>query len=74
MEEFASLLELLGSLLGAGLLTTVGLLTENAGIADTLAGPSVFGLWEVGMGLLLLYAGVYMLGYKRVWLSLRGTA
>ena len=77
MNGFGSLAELLSVLLAAaaaGLLTVVGALTENAGIADLLAGPSVFALWEIGMGLLLLYAGLYMLGYRRVWLELRGTA
>ena len=74
MNGFGSLVELLSLLLAAvaaGLLTVVGALTENAGIADLLAGPSVFGLWEVGMGALLLYVGIYMLGYRRVWLGLR---
>ena len=71
MKGLVSLLELLASLLAAGVLTLDGLLTENAAVADLLAGPSFFGLWELGMGLLLLYAGVYMLGYKRVWLGVR---
>jgi len=74
MTGFASLGELLGRLLAAlaaGLLTVVGVLTENAAVADLLAGQSVFGLWELGMGALLLYVGVYMLGYRQVWLGLR---
>jgi hypothetical protein len=75
MNGFGSLGELLSLLLralAAGILTVVGALTENAGIGDLLAGPSVFGLWEVGMGALLLYVGIYMLGYRQVWLGLRG--
>ncbi|MDS0280818.1 hypothetical protein [Haloarcula onubensis] len=74
MNGFGSLADLLGLLLAAAagaLLTVVGALTENAGIADLLAGQSVFGLWEVGMGALLLYVGVYMLGYRQVWFGLR---
>ena len=74
MNGFGSLGELVSLLLralAAGVLTVVGALTENAGIGDLLAGPSVFGLWEVGMGALLLYVGVYMLGYRQVWLGLR---
>ncbi|WP_324756496.1 hypothetical protein [Haloarcula montana] len=64
-----SLVELLGvviSAVAAGVLTVVGALAENAGLADLLAGQSVFGLWELGMGALALYAGIYLLGYKRV--------
>ena len=74
MNGFGSLTELLSLLLtavAAGVLTVVGALTENAGIADLLAEPSVFALWEVGMGALLLYVGIYMLGYRQVWLGLR---
>lgn len=71
LGSLTELFSLLLSALAAGLLTVVGALTENAGVADMLAEPSVFAVWEVGMGLLLLYTGVYMLGYKRVWLGLR---
>ena len=52
------------------MLTVVGALTENAGIADLLAGPSVFAFWELGTGARLLYVGIYTLGYRRVWLGL----
>lgn len=74
MNGFGSVSELLSLLLtavAATVLTAIGALTENAGISDLLAGPSVFGLWEVGMGALLLYVGIYMLGYRQVWLGLR---
>jgi hypothetical protein len=54
------------SLLAAGLLTVVGALTESAGLANLLAGQSMLGLWELWMGAIALYAGVYMLGYKRL--------
>jgi hypothetical protein len=65
-ESVAELLGLVLSLLAAGLLTAVGALTESAGLANLLAGQSVLGLWELGMGAIALYAGVYLLGYKRV--------
>ncbi|MFC6756351.1 MULTISPECIES: hypothetical protein [Haloarcula] len=74
MNGLGSLTELLSLLLtaaAAGVLTVVGALTENAGIADLLAEPSVFALWELGMGLLLLYTGIYMLGYREVWLEIQ---
>jgi len=72
--SLAELLSLLLRALAAGILTAVGALTETAGIGDLLAGPSVFGLWEVAMGALLLYVGIYMLGYRQVWLGLRAAA
>ena len=71
LGSLGELVSLLLRALAAALLTVVGALTENAGIADLLAEPSVFGLWEVGMGALLLYVGIYMLGYREVWLGLR---
>lgn len=65
-ESLVQLLGIVLSAIAAGVLTAVGAVTENAGIADLLAGQSVFGLWELWMGALALYAGVYLLGYKRV--------
>lgn len=65
-ESLAELLGLLFSILAAGVLTTVGALTESAGIANLLAGHSTMGLWELWMGAIALYAGIYMLGYQRV--------
>jgi hypothetical protein len=60
------LADVLLSLVAAGLLTVVGALTESAGLANLLAGQSMLGLWELWMGAIALYAGVYMLGYKRL--------
>lgn len=65
-ESLAGLAGLVLSLLAAGILTVVGALTESAGFADLMAGQSVLGLWELGMGAIALYAGLYLLGYKRV--------
>jgi hypothetical protein len=65
-ESLAELAGLLLSLVAAGLLTVVGALTESAGLANLLAGQSMLGLWELWMGAIALYAGVYLLGYKRV--------
>ncbi|MFC6861958.1 hypothetical protein ACFQGE_00620 [Halomicroarcula sp. GCM10025817] len=65
-ESVAELAGLVFSLLAAGLLTVVGALIESAGLANLLAGQSTLGLWELWMGAIALYAGVYMLGYKRL--------
>ncbi len=74
MNDSGSVSELVSLLLAAvaaSLLTAVGAITENAGISELLANPSVFGLWEIGMGALLLYVGINMLGYRQVWTGLR---
>ncbi|MFB6223572.1 MAG: hypothetical protein ABEH86_07870 [Haloarcula sp.] len=65
-ESAPELLELLLSTLLAAGLTVGGTLIEQAALAELSAGVSIFALWEVYMGTLLLYAGVYMLGYQRV--------
>ncbi|MBX0295274.1 hypothetical protein [Haloarcula nitratireducens] len=65
-ESLVELLGLVASALVAGLLTVVGALTESAGLTDLLAGHPTMGLWEIWMGAILLYAGIYMLGYRRV--------
>jgi hypothetical protein len=48
-----------------GILTTLGLLSEQAGIAS-LNGGELLGLWYLYMGGLALYAGLYVLGYGRL--------
>lgn len=65
-ESLPELLELVLSALLATAFTAGGTLTEQAALSDLSAGVSTFGLWELYMGLVLLYAGVYLLGYRRV--------
>ncbi|MEF8851623.1 MAG: hypothetical protein V5A44_03735 [Haloarculaceae archaeon] len=51
--------ELLGLVLYAGIaavLAVLGAVTELASVQDIAAGQSLFGLWEVAVGTLLLYA------------------
>jgi len=72
-ESVGELFGLLLSALAASGLTVIGALAENAGLDALAAGQSVLGAWELGMGALALYAGIYMLGYQRVWQRLRRT-
>jgi len=54
-----SLAELLAVVFYAGIavvLTVLGALAELASLEDMAAGQSIFGLWEVAVGGLLLYA------------------
>jgi len=73
-ESLPELLDLLGSTVLAAVLTAVGTVAERAAVADLVAGQSTFGAWELFMGAILLYAGVYMLGYRRVWRTLASGA
>lgn len=71
---YATLLELLAGLLpyvGYGLaslgLTVLGLLVEYSALQTlTTGGDMVLGLWLEGIGLLLLYAGLYLVGYGKL--------
>jgi hypothetical protein len=53
-----------------GVLTTLGLLSEQAGLSS-LAGGEILGIWYLYMGCVALYAGVYVLGYERMWPKVR---
>ena len=54
----------------AGILTTVGILSEQTGVASVTSGDTL-GLWYIYVGALALYGGVYLLGYQRVLPELR---
>lgn len=70
-EAVVETVTIVGSALAAGLLTLGGALVEQAGTHEVLVGHSTLGAWEVGMGALLLYAGIYLLGYQQAWRRLR---
>jgi hypothetical protein len=60
-------LEVLLSLSATGGFTLLGTLAEQAGIQNVLAGHAAIGLWEVWMGAVALFAGLYLFGYRRVY-------
>lgn len=69
-----AVLELLTTLLagvGALVLTAVGMLAEQAGLQNLALGHVPLGIWEAGMGAVLLFVGVYLLGYEQFWRRLR---
>lgn len=69
-----SIAELLALLLYAGLavvLTVLGALAELASLETITSGQSFFGLWEVALGALLLYAA-YNVVTELVLPELRG--
>lgn len=44
-----------------------GVTIELTALSDLTAGETILGLWEGAFGALLLYAGVYLVGYRQVW-------
>jgi len=56
-----SIAELLGVVfyaVVAGILTVLGAIAELASVQQLTGGETILGLWEVGVGILLFYAGV----------------
>jgi hypothetical protein len=61
-----SIVELAASLLAAVAFTLAGLFVELQSVLSFAAGELSTGAWFALLGLLLLYAGIYLLGYERV--------
>lgn len=59
--------ELLASVVAAAALTGLGVLAELNSVGRLAAGETTVALWFAAVGALLLYAGVYKLGYERVF-------
>ncbi|MFW5918754.1 MAG: hypothetical protein ACOCSF_00980 [Halanaeroarchaeum sp.] len=60
------------SLVATGAFTVAGALAESAGLQNVLAGQPAVGLWEVWMGAVALFVGIYLLGYNRLYRRYRG--
>jgi hypothetical protein len=74
LAEFAAeVLPLLGYGAASLLVTSLGFLAERAGLQHLAIGDSTLGIWLAGMGIVFLYAGVFLLGY-RGFVSQLGTA
>lgn len=72
MHEFSveSAVELLGvavELVAMVVLSVVGVLAERAGLTSLASGPEPVAVWLLLIGTVALYAGVYMLGYQRLF-------
>lgn len=63
--------ELFAYLLVAALMTGLGLFAEAQSLVRLSAGETTVALWFGGVGVLLLYAGVYLLGYEKVVKNVR---
>ncbi|WP_255193729.1 hypothetical protein [Natronobeatus ordinarius] len=65
-ELFAELFSVLLYVLIAAVLTVGGLAAEYASLQYFGAGDSMAALWLAGAGLVMLYAGLYGVGYGKV--------
>jgi hypothetical protein len=60
-ETVVDLLSVAFYALVASVLTLLGTFVELSSLRDLTAGQTVLGLWEVGVGVLLVYAGINVL-------------
>ena len=65
----ADLLFAVLSTAGAVAFTVVGLIVDQAGLNAILAGAFAQGAWELWMGTLAIFVGLYLLGYRTAWPS-----
>lgn len=65
-------LDALVTLVATSVFTVVGALAENAGLQNVLSGHAAIGVWEVWMGGVALFVGLYLLGYNRLYRRYRG--
>ncbi|MFA9516535.1 hypothetical protein ACERIT_04855 [Halopenitus sp. H-Gu1] len=72
--EIIEIIEVLALTLGTGLLSSVGVYLENLGVTAISGGNVKIGAWFLGMGLIALYAGIYLLGYETLVLRVFGRA
>lgn len=66
-DSFAELVTIVGSALGSVIFTCVGLFVEHSSVQNVVAGHSAVGFWEMYMGGLALFAGLYLFGYRECW-------
>lgn len=59
------LLVLIASAIGAAIVTVGGVIVELDGFHHLTLGSSTLGIWEMAMGALLLFVGIYLLGYRQ---------
>jgi len=65
-DSGVELLTLLATVAVSGLLSVAGGVLELQAIANIVAGEVTLGAWELAFGGVLLYGGVYLVGYQQV--------
>lgn len=66
-EVLLDAMAFLGSAIGTVVFTAGGIAVERAGIENLAIGSLGIGAWEVYMGTLLLFVGLYLCGYRRLF-------
>ena len=64
MDLLTDLLFTFLSAVGAAVFTATGVVVDRAGLQALQAGSTAQGVWELWMGTLAVFIGIYMLGYR----------
>ena len=65
-ELLVELLALVGYVLLAAAFTAGGLLAESASLQHLAGGDLLLAAWFAALGAVMLYAGVYAIGYRKL--------
>ncbi|MDZ7850376.1 MAG: hypothetical protein U5K70_06045 [Halodesulfurarchaeum sp.] len=65
-QLFGKTVTLLLMAIGTVAFTVLGLLGEQAGISNVVAGDLALGAWELFIGSWALFVGVYLLGFRQL--------
>ena len=72
LELAGDLLSTVLSAVGAVVFTVAGVFVDQAALANLAGGATGLGAWELFMGTLALFVGIYLLGYRTAWPSVVG--
>ena len=72
LEPLVDVLATLAAVLGSVGFTAVGVLVDRAGLEALLGGAVAQGAWELWMGTLAIFVGLYLLGYRTALPALTG--
>ena len=72
LESLVDVLATLAAVVGSVAFTVVGVLVDRAGLEALLGGAVAQGAWELWMGTLAVFVGVYLLGYRTAVPALLG--
>ena len=72
-ELLAELLPLAVYTILGGVLTAGGLAAEYASLQHFGSGEAMVGIWLAAIGMVMLYAGLYGIGYQKVFASVRSS-
>ena len=64
LDPILDLLVTLASVVGAVGFTALGFVVDRAGLSNLVAGAMAQGAWELWMGTLALFVGLYLFGYR----------